>query len=114
MGAIRFVQLGDGRRIAQHDDKNDVLHPQWSDIYPVEEIDGDTVLRCRIVAHQDNWEVGVTEDGHVLLGAGEGRVYSMPVEVAKKVSNLLGPAIPDAEVLAEAKRRGNGRVDQPL
>jgi hypothetical protein len=106
VGAIRFVDIGDGRRLAQHDDANDVLHPVWSDIYPVQEIDGETVLRCIIVAHADNWEVGVTEDGRVLLGAGEGRVYSMPVEIAKKVSNLLGPAIPDAEVLAEAKRHG--------
>lgn len=112
MGAIRFVDLGDGRLLAQHDGANDVLHPQWEDVYPVQEIDGETVLRCRIIAHADNWEVGVTEDGRVLLGAGEGRVYSMPVEIAKKVSDLLGPAIPDAEVLAEAKR--HGRVDHPL
>jgi len=112
MGAIRQVTIGEGKTIFQHDDKNDPLHPQWSDIYPASEIDGETVLRCIIVAHADNWEVGVTEDGRVLLGAGEGRVYSMPVEVAKKVSNLLGPAIPDAEVLAEAKR--HGRVDQPI
>lgn len=106
MGAIRFVDIGDGRRIAQHDDANDVLHPVWSDIYPVTEIDGETVLRCVIVAHADDWQVGVTEDGRVLLGAAEGRVYSMPLEVAKKVNNLLGPAIPDAEAITEGKQHG--------
>ena len=112
MGAIRQVTIGEGKTIFQHDAANDVLNPRWEDIYPVSEIDGETVLRCIIVAHADNWEVGVTEDGRVLLGAGEGRVYSMPIEVAKKVSNLLGPAIPDAEVLAEAKRHGG--VGQPI
>ena len=112
MGAIRQVQIGEGKTIFQHDDANDVLHPQWSDIYPATEIDGDTVLRCVIVAHADNWEVGVTEDGRVLLGDGSARVYSMPLEVAKKIDNLLGPAIPDAEVLVEAKR--HGRVGHAL
>ena len=112
MGAIRTVQIGEDKTILQHDDANDVLHPVWSDLYPASEIDGETVLRCIIVAHADDWEVGVTEDGRVLLGAAEGRVYSMPLEVAKKVSALLGPAIPDAEAIVEG--RGRGRVDKPL
>src|SRR3990170_6709906 len=106
MGALIFVDLGDGRRIARHDSKNDVLHPQWDDVYPVEEIDGETVLRCRIVAHAEGWEVGVTEDGCLLLGAGEGRVYSMPIAVAKNIKDLLRPPIPAAEAIVEERARG--------
>jgi len=109
LGAIRFRDLGDGRRLAEHDGKGDPLHPRWEEVYPVEEIDGETVLRCVIVTHLDNWEVGVTEDGYIVLGEA-GHLYSMPIAVAKKIDNLLGPAIPDAEALVEERKKGRGGV----
>lgn len=113
MGAIRFVQIGDGKMIAQHDGANDVLRPRWEDVYAVQEIDGETVLRCVIIVHADNWEVGLTEDGKVMIGAGEGRVYAMPVEQAEKIANLLGPAIPAAKALVEERKKGRGGVGDP-
>ena len=88
MGALRTVDIA-GKRVAQHDGHNDHSNPSWDDVYPLEEFDGKTVPICRIVAHADEWEVGVTEGGRILIGAGEGRVYSMPRDQAKKVLALL-------------------------
>jgi hypothetical protein len=88
MGAIRFVEIA-GKRLAEHDGKGDHMNPRWDAVYPAEEFDGNILPRCRIVARADEWEVGVTESGRILIGAGEGRVYSMPRDQAEKVLALL-------------------------
>lgn len=106
MGAIRFTDLGNGKRVAEHDSAGDVLNPRWEAVYPIEEIADKAMVRCRIIAHADEWEVGITENGQVMIGAGEGRVYSMSVESAEKIANLLEPAIPAARERREGWSRG--------
>jgi hypothetical protein len=112
MGALRFIELGNGKRVAEHDSAGDPLNPRWEAVYPIEEFDGKTMVRCRIIAHADEWEVGITENGQVMLGAGEGRVYSMSGEAAEKIAGLLEPVI-----LAARERReewSRGRVADDL
>lgn len=104
---MRFIDQA-GKRIAQHDSKGDHANPAWDDVYPLEETDGKTLARCRIVAHADEWEVGVTEGGRVLLGAGEGRIYSLPPDQAEKIADLLPSAILEAKALWEKKGTGRG------